>query len=71
MAFGLDAFGNPHSDVRYFSYVGKAPSRGAKDDTHISVPIIPVSVELLDAGGAQAFDPDAGAKLRSNPGGRT
>jgi hypothetical protein len=64
-AFGLDSFGNPTSGIWYYAYVGKAPKNGGV--THIGAPIIPVTVELLDANGKQAFDPDTGAKLRVNP----
>ena len=66
-AFGLDAFGNPHSNIWFFSYVGNAPSKGTTDDTHIGAPIIPVTIQMLDAKGHQAFDPDTGAKLKFGP----
>lgn len=65
-AFGLDAAGNPSSDVWFFSYVGQAPRRGG-GSTSIGAPVIPVTVELLDADGNQASDPDTGAKLRVSP----
>jgi hypothetical protein len=66
-AFGLDGFGNPHPDTWYFAFVGNAPSKGTTDDTHVGAPIIPVTIQMLDAKGHQAFDPDTGAKLKFGP----
>jgi hypothetical protein len=62
---GLDANFNP-LPVTTFSYamVGNAPGRGT---TTIEAPIIPVSVELLDSNGNQAYDPTSGAALFSDP----
>jgi len=64
--FGINGFGNPNN-TWHFSYVGKAPSMGAADATRIEAPIIPVTVEMLDASGKQAFDPKTGAELRFSP----
>jgi hypothetical protein len=61
----LDANFNPLPTTTFsYAMVGNAPGHGA---THINAPIIPVTVELLDANGNVAVDSTSGAKLISNP----
>lgn len=62
---GLDANFNPLPPTTFsYAMVGNAPGHGT---TEINAPIIPVTVELLDANGNVAVDPTSGAKLISNP----
>ncbi|GAC1695586.1 MAG: hypothetical protein PVS2B3_06320 [Steroidobacteraceae bacterium] len=61
----LDASGNPLPDATFaYAMVGHAPGTGV---TYVNAPIIPVTVELLDANGTVALDPTSGAPLISNP----
>ncbi|HEY8051900.1 MAG TPA: hypothetical protein VIE42_03760 [Steroidobacteraceae bacterium] len=61
----LDANGVPLPDTTFsYAMVGNAPGRGT---THINAPIIPVTIELLDANGNVAVDSTSGAQLISNP----
>lgn len=65
----LDANGVPLPNVTFsYAMVGNAPSKGdGGNTTHINAPIIPVTVELLDANGNVAVDSISGARLISNP----
>jgi hypothetical protein len=71
----LDANGVPLPNATFsYAMVGNAPSKGDHDrdrddrlTTHINAPIVPVTVELLDANGNVAVDPTSGASLISNP----
>lgn len=61
----LDANGNPLPNATFsYAMVGNNPGRGT---TLINAPIIPVTVELLDANGNLAFDSTSGAPLISSP----
>lgn len=62
---GLDATFAPLPPVTFsYAMVGNAPGRST---TNVNAPIIPVTVELLDANGNVAVDPTSGAALISNP----
>jgi hypothetical protein len=62
---GLDANFAPLPPVTFsYAMVGNTPGRGT---TTIEAPIVPVSIELLDANGNQAYDPQSGAPLFSDP----
>jgi hypothetical protein len=61
----LDDNGNPLPNVTFsYAMVGNTPGRGT---TLIDAPIIPVTIELLDANGNLAYDSTSGAPLISNP----
>jgi len=61
----LDANGVPLPNTTFsYAMVGNAPGGGT---TTINAPIIPVTVELLDANGNVAVDSTSGAPLISNP----
>ena len=57
---GFDGAGNPQS-VWPYAMVGDPPE--SNHATHIHAPIIPVTVQLLDASGNVAHDPTSGAAL--------
>lgn len=61
-AADVDSLGNPQSNWS-FAMVGNSPSRGGT--TTIAAPVIPVTVQLLDANGNQAFDPTGAALILS------
>jgi hypothetical protein len=61
----LDANFKPLPDVTFsYAMVGNAPGEGT---TRINAPIVPVTVELLDANGNVAVDPTSGASLVVDP----
>lgn len=64
---GLDPTGTVVEDKWFYSMVGNFPNRDGDGVTHIGAPLVPVTVELLDADGDQAFDPASGARLILGP----